>query len=432
MNQGHFTTDAEYWATEVKSYIFARMDALWHESGRNPAAVTRFLEALARGTGHDLGYLATLYHIARSDGAWEYLTTEVPRGVRTLAHAGHPIRQSNRGALRGRIAWPQTVLARSVRKDPSYFATVGTTRTYDVPENRFLKHYLTQIAELEVQTPGPGREETVGGKLAASVAASRDALKSSYLRELPQTHEVSSLMLARAGRHKRHLYGKLPELWKEYEGTVLGEDLDAIRSVISDGFLAPRTPDELFELFVLVQTLKSFETLLAVVGPLQVTYGLVRAGGQAIALMEAGDFSVEVWFDRSPDEAFSAFFKGAQYRYKEVLDCYEGLSGTARRPDVLVSIVRKNVAKPIFVLIEAKYTSATSEYGRESLYKVFAYTKDFEDLWDSKQTPKAILAFPSGVEPTDPEAWLRNDVVVISGDIEKKLRRVVSFLIQTL
>ena len=198
--------------------------------------------------------------------------------------------------------------------------------------------------------------------------------------------------------------------------------------MISDGFLAPRTPDELFELFVLIQTLKSMETVLSAHGPLRVTYGLVRSGGHAIALMEAADFSVEVWFDHSPGEAFSAFFDEAQYRYKEVLDCYEGLSGTARRPDILVSVVRNNVAKPIFVLIEAKCTAATSEYGRESLYKVLAYTKDFEDLWESSQTPKAILAFPAGVEPTDPDAWLRNDVAIVSNNIEDKLALMFEFL----
>lgn len=421
-----FTPDHKDWGEQVLAYIFARMDSTWRAKGTPVPTLSRFLSALARNQADDLAYLARMYHVSRDGGAWQYLTQELPDAVRTLAHARERVRQEDRSGPRGRIDWSRTLRQRLTKNDPGIFSTLRSRKTYDLPENRLLRKYLSEISSAEHHSKRVSNEEALGTKLTEAVQAAKEVLKTSYLRDIPEQPDASALMVARALRSKRELYGRLGELWLEFEAAVLGGQLEAVRKVLEGGWLAPKSPEDLFELYVLIKTLEAVQRLLEHRGPVKVAYGLVRPGGRAVAKFEGRDISAEVWFDRSPDEAFPDTFNEGTYVYGKLLDLYNGLTGAARRPDILVRIECPDFTMPAVLLVEAKCTLPDSEYGRDSLYKVIGYLSDFASLWNVHQKPKLALAFPKGVIPVHESEWLKEDIVVISDDLGTRLDKILA------
>jgi hypothetical protein len=83
--------------------------------------------------------------------------------------------------------------------------------------------------------------------------------------------------------------------------------------------------------------------------------------------------------------------------------------------------------------VEVKATSPNTQYGRDSVVKVFGYLKDFAELWAEEvecQYPRAVLLYASGVFPLiNRTEWVAADEVVLSDadsfglDIEAILAR---------
>ena len=105
---------------------------------------------------------------------------------------------------------------------------------------------------------------------------------------------------------------------------------------------------------------------------------------------------------------------GAHSRYREVLAAHEGLTGSARRPDVTLVRKQSNGSPPTVMLIEVKETGFT-RYASDSIYKAFGYLYDFGALWNSGQPgPRLVLLFPENVAPRSGLDFSAQDVLLVS------------------
>ena len=129
------------------------------------------------------------------------------------------------------------------------------------------------------------------------------------------------------------------------------------------------------------------------------------------------DWSAQVYFDTAPHNAFQDIFSADEYKYTNLLAQYGGTMAAARRPDICVRLVRNSDHFIMPLLAEAKNTSANTQYARDSVYKMFGYMADFENLWDAERMmcrPKAVLVLREGVVAADFAASLKEDVVLLS------------------
>ena len=132
-------------------------------------------------------------------------------------------------------------------------------------------------------------------------------------------------------------------------------------------WLEPVNDDDLFELYVLVLVLDIIAEELNFGTPTE--YGLLTTGRRHVALFEKDNSTLSVYFDQSP-----AAILGNPSAYGTVLRSYTGVSGSERRPDLMLVLTQGNERREI--IVEAKRTS-DGPYTSDSIYKVFGYLHDF-------------------------------------------------------
>ncbi|WP_338835956.1 hypothetical protein [Neomoorella thermoacetica] len=425
-----FAYSPEYWASQVKRYMWTRLDSIWNDTRGDPrSSVLEFLESLTISRD-DLRWLALLYHVTEDAGAWEFVVRKLPEYLSTLSREKKSKAMTDRQRPRGRVMWGKTLRCRAERADPTLFVTAVPSRTYDSPENELVKKYLKELAGCHV----PSRNEvkaSVGKKLVETVLAAADILAASFFQEVSSPREVTVRMLSRAEKDRRPIYGKVAQLWREYEATVLDQNLKTLKEILVRGWISPKIDgdvDHLFELYVLVSVLEALEDLVAEGDSNAVEYGLVRSGKTVpVARYSGPTWKAEVFFDRSPAAALGVPID--ESAYGRTLRLYRGLSGASRRPDVLVSLKSVDQMKEVRLLVEAKNADPESEYGGDSVYKALGYVRDFSDIWRREQRPKVILAFPGGTIPVSVDAFFEEDVAIISGDLQPQLRMILARLL---
>ncbi len=422
---GKFSYSPDDWAERIKRYLWARLDSIWINSGKNKHEnVMAFLKSLTLAQD-DIEWLARLYHVTRDRGAWNFVTRDVPDYFSNLAREQKFAIRIEKGVPRGKILWGQTVRRRLGSSDTSIFVTAVPSRTLNTPENQLIKKYLEKLADVRIPGDETKRGE-IGKRLTEAINVSKAILSSHYFRTISSVREVTARMLARANKNRHPLYGEASRLWKEFETIVLDQDLSSLRKILSEGWISPKVEedvDSLFELFVLVNVLEIMEKLVIGENGGTSEFGLVRRGGSGAVAKFVGRFwMAEVFFDKSPVAVFG--IPSENSLYNRILHRYRGLSGASRRPDVLVRLREINGKKEIRILIEAKNTNPTSTYGSDSIYKVLGYLLDYKDIWPKDQRPKVILVFPYGTEPLHKEAFFTEDLAIVSGEIGSLLEGI--------
>ncbi|MDF9407738.1 hypothetical protein L7E55_05090 [Pelotomaculum isophthalicicum JI] len=424
-----FVYTPEHWESEVKRYLFARLDSLWKNLPGNENEILDFLQALTLSP-NDIEWLALLYHISRTEGAQQFLVEEAPGKLSSLTRARESRLLRDRKP-RGRILWERTIIERRWRRDNQVFVLDCPSKTPNTPENMLLKLYVEEVFNKARSYRG---RETEDIRLLSEILVScEEMLSSTYLKNITTTTEATARMIAQTSRNRRKLYARLHELWVEYEKAILQRDLKAIKEMLAVGWLAPllkRNTDYLFELFVLVSVINSVEEFVFSRSALtkKSRFGLVRRdGSRLVAIIEGDNWVGEVSFNRSPENLFDVGVTGSLY--KTLLNLYNGLSGTSRRPDVAVRIKVRENSKEIRLIVEVKNTEPESSYSSDSLYKAIGYLKDFESIWKmNDQKPKIVLTFPYGISPqyVNAEDWLNQDIAIISGDISTWFLRILN------
>ena|GEM_PF-2458881 len=431
-----FKYDKNYWEHEVKRYLYARLDSLWSDQGLSNQEVLNFIHALTNSTGEDLKWIATLYHINQSKGAWDYIVNELPEYLNTISWR---IEEKNiiSDRVRGRILWNQTLIQRNSNKRYNVFVLQDNKKNIDCEENRLLVYYLNELANIQIPRHWSYSESgnRVGDRLVRLIEACRHLLQSTYLRQVTRTNLISTRMLSLAKRSRSPLYARLADLYIEYEKLLYNPQIDTLKALLSRGWIQPKledNTDDLFELYVLISSLNAIECLCnEYSSDTKINYNIIRpSGSKVIANFRGSYFEIEVMYDRSPKNLFGA--AAANSVYKNILSYYTGINGNSRRPDILIRIKNnKNKNDEVRVVIEAKNTDAESSYANDSIYKALGYLKDYEGFWIKKQTPKIILAFPNGVRvnSTIGSSWLEQDLCLVSGDIKEGLQDIFSHLI---
>jgi hypothetical protein len=379
--------------------------------------VARFLDKLRRRKT-DTGLLSKLYFLLQP-ATQRIIEYELFPFIRHLSREAIAARTVSSGEVRGRVLWNDTVLLRAGQSIGlrDYVISIPE-RSSDLPENQLVKVFLQQLVEIgETVTSlvGTGAVlETVTGLTAGAARA----LRTSHLRELTAPSHVSTRMRQRAWRHKNAVYKKVATLQSQLEDAVRRDKWSAILRLLSQGWIAPLSDDDLFELYALVLAMDVIERELGFGEP--TTYGLIRTGRREVAAFERGDgWRAAVFFDQSPNAALN----NQVSEYKRILSDYYGLAGAEHRPDVLIRFTDPTGTVRV-VLLEVKKTS-DDEYTRSSVYKCLGYLRDFAELWSARplEMPKVLLLFPTGIEVAD--AASRRDLMLIGGDQRDRLAELL-------
>lgn len=388
----------ERWARFIRTreyvwrFLYARGDiASQAAEDINPSQLKEFLDRLA-ATKPDTLFLARLYFVTQP-AVRDFFINGLNDLLRTASRTTDPEKQVVHGGVRGKVDWPTTLLTRATNRiDAGTFVTRGHFASFNVPENQLLKLFLTNISRtVEVVSAQVGTGAMVR-ELLELKSRSDSALKQPWLREVDRTYAATSLMRQRALRARNWRYGRVAALQVEFDEIGRMTKWETILKLLRRGWLAPIQDDDLFELYTLVSILEVLTSELGFGKP--VALGLIKRNRQAVAQFHrASDgATATVYFDQSPVEIF-----GLRSEYTTILDKYVGITGVARRPDIIIRFGVPGGSERR-VLVECK-RSDDDEYRRDSIYKALGYLKDFAQLWDSTpgQYPKAMLVFPGTI-----------------------------------
>jgi hypothetical protein len=212
-------------------------------------------------------------------------------------------------------------------------------------------------------------------------------------------HQVSPSLLAKS-QFYRSLW-RYAHAWRDAATT---RDSAALRSVLAGGWLASENDDQMFELFVLSRLVETLHRL----GPWH-DFSICPPTSESETILEAcqDDLEFQIRYDRAPPVA------GA---YSWLFRRYSGVDASARRPDLQITV--RQARRSTQTLVEVKATTPNSDYGRDSVYKVLGYLKDYAPLWASEKAityPRALVVFTSAVVPTVPRSQrVAGDELVLS------------------
>ncbi|MHA0331267.1 hypothetical protein [Sphingomonas melonis] len=317
--------------------------------------------------------------------------------------------------LRGQVQWDRTLVARRAGALPAgrYYSRVAH-RTFDMPINRvlvWLIHDLsaglraikTQVGSQRL-TPAMERmdaqlQEALGHHWLADIEPSGNVQADLALSRIDVGRGAYRDVLTLTRRRLRLQERDDERRWQE------------IVSLLAVGWLEPLNDDDLYELYALVLVLDILEEDLGLGAPVKID--LVRPGRREIAVFEAGDRTVSVFFDQS----FSGIV-GRPARYETTTASTPGLSSYPRRPDIIIAGLNQSGQIDRTVLLEVKNTSDPT-YVAESIYRGFGYLHDFQDAGTFAADQVNCVLLVNGVVGTQPAAY--RDLTVITSAMRGEL-----------
>jgi hypothetical protein len=369
-----------------------------------------FLDRL-KGGEDDVVFLANVVELTGGSYA-DFLETVLPDFLEQLSSETERRDQVVGPALVGSPRWGQTQIARRsghLRFGQYYSRTAH--RSYDVPENRvlaWLVHHLDQLAD-EVFRRARLRSAPLPIQ---RIADACDGISTHpVLWTVASWEELDHRDLAAAETSNRAEYRVAARLCRSLLAIMNTDPAarwHAILMLLAVDWLEPVADDDLFELFVLV-------TIIDVLGDEvafgeAAEYGLVVGGRRHVALFEQDWGTVSVHFDTS---ALAAL--GHRGKYPDIVAEYDGVTGSERRPDIIVSAAPEDGSPRRVIFVEIK-RSDSDRYVSDGIYKVFGYLHDHQQLWPADQNnPRAILVIPGHVTKR-PNSPYREVAVVSGGD----------------
>ncbi len=356
--------------------------------------------------GGSLQLLASAYWLSQPD-VETFLFKDLPALLRNLGHGSRSSPPSIQPTFKGKVLWQDTILGRLSGTVPrGRYLVAPIEKSADIPENQLLKLFLERVVvtSSEMMRRGSGSLPQRFGRIRDTALK---ALSNSYLQGVSAERRISARMLNTAIRHRDRRYASLAHLTRDFDAAVTRGKWGQILDLLRKGWLAPVSSDDLFELYALIIVMQLVERDMGFGPP--ATYGLIQKDRSAVATFAhpESDIAAELFFDQVP----SGIFAGRS-EYLDVISAHEGIGGQERRPDIIIRFSTPFADRRLFM--EVKETEDRI-YMRDSVYKVLGYLRDFAGIWDNltKQKPKAILFFPTGVHPNSP---LEADMMIISSD----------------
>ncbi|MFC5367220.1 McrC family protein [Salinirubrum litoreum] len=411
---------------ELASYVTDELVTYLGSGRLNEFALTAAIDF----SGLDIEGLDQLkqLHFVLSDDVVEFIH-KLPERLRRVKSVSKQTSQLERGAVRGKIDWQETIQTRAKTgfDDRTVFVVDRPEVEYDIPENRVLKKLLAVIAEPLARDI----EGTTQGWRAAwddtdIVRLQRTLANNVYLDALPDPAEISlsgrDLETARRSRHR--LYADSARLYRLYDD-LLNDRLDrpAVQKLLQETLVVPTEPHRLFELCCVFGTIRRLQRAYG-----ELTLQRVEPGMDELARLESDKHRIDVYYDqtgplqfteslpsvaelqdRGADEQFIRLARAGE-THQEAMETFLGQSSErllySGRPDVLVlRYERDQKADGVLtdcVIGEAKYTEseATFSVGVRELLEYVTFARDESGYLEDSTVEITGVIYTDGVETT--------------------------------
>lgn len=364
------------------------------------------------GGNKDLGLLANVVDLLRPQYG-SFLHDALPR---LLDHLSNEVLRDDEIVgphVRGHVQWGQTILGRMTGVLPATkYVSRTAYRSFNRPENQLLRWL---ISELRAAIQRVHRLMHASHPSLVSLLTHCEASElHHWLSEVIEPDRLTDDMIRAAMFHRRPEYREAATLAEHRrcldEGAKTGKWLEQLM-LLQCGWLEPVNTDDLFELYALVLVIDILQEELGFGEPTE--YGLVAFGRRHVARFVKDTTVVDVFFDQSLVSAVDA-----ESEYIGVVREHSGLSGSVRRPDIVIRHRQEDLIRDTLLAIEVKKTR-DGGYISDSVYKAFGYLYDYRSVWQrAANKPKLILLVPEGVEFLGD---LPGEVVVTSSENRRAL-----------
>ena len=346
--------------------------------------------------------LETIYFLL-SETVQKTVKESIPKLLRCLGQSSEKMIAETKGLVRGNVDWNLT-LKRRWREgfgNSTVLITRVSIKTYNMPEVQAIKYLLERIncccVEVlsKLQSPKEAAYFPESEKWKDNVRSlyhlTHTYLKSACLQNVIPPTKITDLMLQKVRCARNAHFKSIYKSLLLYRRLFIQEDRDTLRECFSQGVLKPLNRDTLYEIYILLMTIISFEQA----GWIQEKLKLIGYGKGAVAQYKKDDRSGYIYYQTLPNSfAENSLYVDIMRKYK--------IDVSLRRPDILLELNYDNQC--LFKLLEIKRTQ-NKQYIVDSFYKVLGYLKDFENCFTSEM-PHAMLVVWEGVEnvadPDDP------------------------------
>jgi hypothetical protein len=335
---------------------------------------------------------------------------------RYVEHERTPQATEAVGRLYGQPLYRETLIRRRKTMSPHLWVSNRLEKSYDHTANRFVAGFLHQLVGV-----GERHVRNLPEHTKVTLRSVRRLLALPILREVLIDKNWLYESLPAQSISGNPFYRRAWRWTKGIRAAMTSYSADLLRSQLEGGWLQSTDEDKLFEVFVLGATLERVFAF-GDWDDFRITGGAV-VRGDLKAVARAKDLSIDVRFDSSMSTGSSGYLK--------IIGAYASLSGRARRPDIQLIVTRGQRTQ--HCLVEAKNADPTSDYARDSIYKVFGYLKDCSNLWAPADTfPHAILVLGNAVEPLESlgkriqQEVIVTDPALIYDDIDGTIRAILA------
>ncbi|MCA9970785.1 MAG: hypothetical protein KC425_11255 [Anaerolineales bacterium] len=212
------------------------------------------LDPAARLQADDARALRAAYFLADSRPETDLLrfaSDTLPLLLRQLQRTTRRERVTYQGQVRGRVDWPATAKARLQNEvNPALYVCRPPLRDDDTPQNQLLKFLLARILTLAADLPPAlqqaelwtrGEETAVpfNRRLAQLTFHVRHALGHVRLRGIETPAAITPRHLSRARSAKMELYGRVADLFTQYDAAVVHARWPQLRPIFGRALLLP-------------------------------------------------------------------------------------------------------------------------------------------------------------------------------------------------
>lgn len=360
---------------------------------------------LAQISQSELRLLQIIYFLL-SETVQKTVRESIPKLLRSLGQSSEKMIAETQGSVRGNVDWNLT-LKRRFREgfaNSTVLITRVSIKTYNMPEVQALKYILEQInfccvevlnnIQIAKEATYSQDSEKWQAQIRSLYQLSHNYLKSACLHNVITPTKITDLMLQKVRCARNNHFKSIYKSLVLYRKLFIQEEQETLKDCFSQGVLKPLNHDTLYELYILIMTMISFERA----GWIRDKLKLIGYGKGAVAQYKKDDTSGYIYYQNLPK------IFGENSIYVDIMRKYK-IDVNLRRPDMILEFNYDN--KFLFKLLEIKRTQ-NKQYIVDSFYKVLGYLKDFENSFKS-ETPHAMLVVWAGVESVaDP-----HDAVVI-------------------
>ena len=340
--------------------------------------------------------------------------------LRNLSHSTQNKKEEFNGIVRGRIDWNVTLKTRYSKgyNYPSLFVCSPPSKFYDLEENQLLKFVLKKILSLknnyldfvdytknDEDTPfdidNLSNENNWYEIVGNNYKMAKKTLRKVYFDDISDVKVIKVKHIRKAFKNRNVLYHRVAKAFMLYEDLFINENIELLKELVEHRLIRATNPNKLYEIYIfysIVKMLPSPELRLLHGGNDYSTCDVLEDGTKV---------TVHYQYLPKPLQEVS--------EYADILRKYK-IGWSYRAPDIILEFEKDG--KITYRIIEVKNSSSTN-YVRDSVYKVMGYYKDFERiLYNSDATfcdnCPVVLVTWGGIRIKDDHDPFGDNIIVLN------------------